>query len=151
MVFSRHDTYRAATRRHSDLKFHMNTLADDFPNLKRDLSLISFANGVLVLPSSPGPDCFERFVPYPPPGAPLPAELVGRTARHHLALPYPTTPETPLLTKILDDQGMSAATQQVLFVLLGRLLFKVGALDSWQVVPYLHGIAGTGNPINQPC
>ena len=145
-VFSNNDTYRASTRRPGDLKFYMATLADEgFPNLERDVSLISFINGVLMLPSLPGPGCSERFVPYPPPGAPLPAELVGRAARHHLRLPYPATPETPLLTKILEDQGMSAATQQVLFVLLGRLLFKVGALDSWQVVPYLHGIAGTGN------
>ena len=116
----------------------------DFPDLVPDRWCISFSNGVLLLPSQPGPDCYERFVPYPSSGAPMPAELVGRTARHHVNLPFPTAPETPLLTKVLDEQDMSPAVQEVLMVLTGRLLFPVGTLDNWQVAPFLHGIAGTG-------
>ncbi len=36
---------------------------------------------------------------------------------------------------------------EVLCGLLGRLLFRVGQLDSWQVYPYIVGVGGTGKSL----
>ena len=109
-------------------------------NLKGDRNLMSFSDGVLVLSEA-------RFVPYTG-GRDPPAGFEGRVARHHIPAPYAARPshDTPLFDALLLHQ-MEPAVVHTLHVLLGRLLFPVGALDNWQVMPYLVGLAGAGKSI----
>jgi hypothetical protein len=55
---------------------------------------------------------------------------------------------TPLFDKILEDQGFKEIEGGAVYVwtliFLGRLLYYVGDLDNWQVMPFLLGRAGTG-------
>lgn len=48
------------------------------------------------------------------------------------------------LEKILKDQNLDEETIYWFFVFLGRLMFKVGERDNWQVLMYLKGVAGSG-------
>jgi energy-coupling factor transporter ATP-binding protein EcfA2 len=50
----------------------------------------------------------------------------------------------PAIHKILDVQGFSYVERDYIFCLLGRMLRKVNAEDSWGVFLYFLGIAGTG-------
>lgn len=48
------------------------------------------------------------------------------------------------LEKILSDQNLEEDTIYWFFVFMGRLMFKVGEKDNWQVLMYLKGVAGSG-------
>ena len=115
---------------------------DDFRNLRRDRRLLSFRNGVLVLPEA-------RFVPVRDGVAP--PELEGRVARHHVDLEYTGGRETPLMDALVEallgdatdaTDASDASRRDVLYMLLGRHLFQVRELDNWQVVPLLLGGGG---------
>lgn len=111
---------------------------DQIPDLEVDLGLLSFSNGVLDLAS-------VQFVEY----AALQSqpeshgELRGRVARHHIPQEYTGACSTPQLDTVLSAQ-MDGDVSELLCALLGRMLFRVGQLDDWQVMPYLVGIGGTG-------
>eukprot|EP00798_Chlamydomonas_sp_ICE-L_P004726 gene4726-biopygen15000 len=53
-------------------------------------------------------------------------------------------PPTPYLQSILDFQKMSPYVSWWMYVFIGRLIYEVGELDEWQVLPYLKGAASTG-------
>ena len=72
--------------------------------------------------------------------------LAGRAARHHIPLPYGGPEGTPMLDMVLDAQ-FDADAKQLLLAMIGRLLFCVGKLDGFQVMPYLVGIGGTGKSL----
>jgi hypothetical protein len=57
---------------------------------------------------------------------------------------HPMCLQTPLFDRILNDQDLCGNTKFWLMAMLGRTLFWSDVLDSWQVVLYLKGIAGTG-------
>jgi phage/plasmid-associated DNA primase len=105
---------------------------DEMPLLVPDKSIISFANGVL--------DIFTmEFVEY----CRLPPDMLTKTARHHIDQEYIRSTETPLLDVIFDAQ-FSREVADILLALMGRALFDVNALDTWQVMGFLVGISGTG-------
>lgn len=57
--------------------------------------------------------------------------------------------ETPLFQGILDYQFRDHPQYRLIcrwvYVLfIGRLLYDAGHLDKWQIMPFIHGIAGTG-------
>ena len=133
--------YNSDNSVHHKLEDHLTYLdPPEFPKLEHDRGLLSFSDGVLVLPEA-------RFVPYTGGPAP-PEEFVGRVARHHIPSPYQSRAslDTPLFDRVLAGQ-MSPAVAHTLHVMLGRLLFPVGALDNWQVMPVLIGAAGTGKSL----
>lgn len=52
---------------------------------------------------------------------------------------------TPHFQSILDYQEFESEVCDWMYVfVIGRMLYEVGELDSWQVVPFLKGRAGTG-------
>jgi phage/plasmid-associated DNA primase len=129
--------YRCSVQRSKDIKTYLAEYDEEaFPGLVRDRALLSFANGVLVLPEN-------RFVPTP--GGVAPPELEGRVARHHIPLEYTGGRETPLMDALVERQfGDSDGRRDLLYALIGRLLFQVKEKDNWQVVPLLIGQGGTG-------
>jgi ABC-type multidrug transport system fused ATPase/permease subunit len=52
--------------------------------------------------------------------------------------------ETPVFSKILNDQEIPLEAQLVVFGLIGRLFYETGEMDNWQVVLWILGRAQTG-------
>ena len=110
---------------------------DEMPEHKPDRDLLSFRNGVLSTGDvlfTPNADIAD--------GHPLCAKV----ARHHIDLEFTGSTDTPLLDTVLDAQ-FDRDVAQLLCALIGRLLFPVGKLDNWQVMPYLVGVGGTGKSL----
>lgn len=59
--------------------------------------------------------------------------------------------ETPNLQRILSYQfKQNKESEQIcrtMYMFLGRLLYEINELDTWQVMPFLKGIAGTGKSL----
>lgn len=51
---------------------------------------------------------------------------------------------TPNLQSVMDYQNFSEDVCRWMYVTFGRLLYNVGELDGWQVIPFLKGLAGSG-------
>jgi hypothetical protein len=108
---------------------------DAMPHHRVNLDIVSFANGVLRLSDG-------AFMPYAGNDAPVDA-----VARHHIDGHYdPADMATPLFDRVLLAQ-LEPEVADLLLALLGRLLFRIGAADRWQVMPYLVGIGGTGKSL----
>ena len=119
------------------MKFLKDYRPKQMPEWKPDRDLISFANGVVRLSTgefSPAADIAPGHA------------LSGKVARRHIDADYTGSAETPLLDTILDHQ-FTPEVAEVLCALLGRLLFRVGELDNWQVLLYLVGLGGTGKSV----
>ena len=52
--------------------------------------------------------------------------------------------ETPLFDSIFEPQMWDQQMLWWMFVFIGRLFYEVSELDSWQVIPFMKGVAGTG-------
>ena len=120
------------------------TKADDYqlPNLERERSTFSFRNGIYRARQ----DRFCRF------------QDVGSSvaAAKYFAADFPEACAaaadwrdipTPHVDSVMESQAWDADVREWLFVLFGRLLYDVGDLDGWQVVPFLLGLAGTGKSL----
>ena len=129
--------FRRASRVFDELlRFLVNYRVDEMPELVRDEDLLSFRNGVLELSSM-------RFTSY---GEGFPESLLERCARHHVDGEYSESATCPLFEQVLSTQ-FEPDVSEVLCALLGRLLFPVGKLDNWQVMPYLVGLGSTGKSL----
>lgn len=51
---------------------------------------------------------------------------------------------TPFMQKIMDYQNFEPDVCKWMYVFLGRLCYDVNDMDSWQVIPFLKGIARSG-------
>ena len=51
---------------------------------------------------------------------------------------------TPLFDSIFSPQNWDHMMIKWMFAFIGRLFYKVNEKDSWQVIPFLKGVAGTG-------
>ena len=126
-------------RRYNELLdfLHKYNHLDNLPAFHPDRDLLSFANGVLVLSTAelvPNADLVPGHA------------LFGRAARHHLPCEYTGSTATPMLDSVTDHQ-FERRVADLLCALLGRMLFQVGQLDKWQVMPYLVGVGGTGKSL----
>lgn len=52
--------------------------------------------------------------------------------------------QVPLFDNIFKYQGYDDHTMEMVYAMLGRLLFPVSNRDAWQVVPFFLGVAGCG-------
>ena len=51
---------------------------------------------------------------------------------------------TPMFDSIFGPQDWDATMIRWMFVFIGRLFYEVNEMDSWQVIPFMKGVAGTG-------
>lgn len=51
---------------------------------------------------------------------------------------------TPLFDSIFEPQEWDQTMVKWMFAFMGRLFYQVNERDSWQVIPFLKGVAGTG-------
>ena len=52
--------------------------------------------------------------------------------------------ETPKFDSIFAPQDWDDSMIKWMFVFIGRLFYEVNEMDSWQVIPFMKGVAGTG-------
>lgn len=138
-------------------------IMDKFPSkykLKRDRNLMSFKNGLLMLPKKNEP-LELRFVRFPPPegaddferGVLENLQRTGLLPCHHVDADVSLKPgsrellphSTPLMDKFLQNQEWhDPKILQTFYALFGRLRFRIGQLDCWQVMILLGHQSGSG-------
>lgn len=52
--------------------------------------------------------------------------------------------KTPKFDSIFEPQNWDDEMLKWMFVFIGRLFYEVNEMDSWQVIPFMKGVAGTG-------
>jgi hypothetical protein len=112
-----------------------------FPNLLKDRNVWGFRNGVYL-----GQE--DRFHCFATAETPLPTSVVACKFFDFDLDPYEgmhwSEIPTPAAQSIFDYQGFPPDVLEWFYVLLGRMMYQVGARDGWQVIPFLLGQAGTG-------
>lgn len=127
-----------------------------FPDLVMDRHVFAFRNGVYhcahrEFDGAPATDVFYAFdgkMPVPP--HLTACNFFDRDFDNFDGVDDWQDIPTPHLHSILAYQKFSKEVCRWMYVFLGRLLFDVGELDGWQVVPFLKGLAGCharGTPI----
>ena len=121
---------------------HLSSSNDyQFRFLEKNRSVFSFRNGVYLARE----DRFYRFGSNDEPLSDsvvsakfFDAELDTFEGTHWRDIP------TPSMHCIMAYQEWPAAVCDWMYIALGRLLYNVGVLDGWQVIPFLHGTAACG-------
>ncbi|KAG5186457.1 hypothetical protein JKP88DRAFT_272693 [Tribonema minus] len=125
----------------------------EFPMLKTTRAWISFKDGIYNAYN-------DIFLTYDDPEIQFPVDMAVCTykpinfAPAYIRPPggiipkgvplHPMCLSTPMFDAIMNDQELCGITKFWLMAMLGRCLFWSDVLDSWQVVLYIKGIAGTG-------
>ena len=118
-----------------------------FPLLVRDRHVFSFKNGIYFAKTD---NAFtDHFVKYDSPEfATLDKNIVScKYFDIDFAYPEACTPEditTPVLDSVYEYQNLDPEVIVINKMFLGRMLYNVGELDNWQVIPFLLGAGGTG-------
>lgn len=123
---------------------HLQNQEDhELPTLSTSRHLFAFLNGVYITRA----DAFHPHDAIPPEYADtasakfFEADLDPQwlAARGWRDIPTPSF-QSILAHQRLDRDGVG----DWMYIMLGRLLYEVGELDNWQVVPFLMGMAATG-------
>lgn len=154
-----YDMWRNATKSKSNIKDAISYLEDcdsaEFPELKKKRGVFSFENGIYFInhPDESGKhmDFWHEFGTTPKP----PSSIV---ACRHFNCEFNNYPEielhewekvpTPNFDKIINYQFCKEEQFKEIvkwmYIFIGKMLYPVGELERWQIMPYLHGIAGSG-------
>lgn len=120
----------------------MLEIVDDvqLPNLKQDRTVSAWKNGLYFAE-------YNAFLPYG--HKDIPTE--GVCACVYIDQKFDNTDygedfmKIPCIIKqILFDQGFDEYEQSFVLAMLGRLIFKPGKYDRWEILAFLWGLAGTG-------
>ena len=106
-----------------------------FPEIETDTDLIAFSNGVFRLSTA-------HFTPFSD-AAGMADILQNKVARHYIPQVFNGSLDTPCFDRIARAQ-LSNEMYDWLLVCIGRLLFPLGTLDNWQVMPIICGEGRTG-------
>lgn len=125
----------------------MRTKDPRFPVLVRDRHVFSFQNGIYFAHAA---DYTDRFVEYGSDEfARLDPNIVScKYFDHDFAYVesgiFPEDIHTPVLDSVYTYQKLDQEIIVINKMLLGRMLYNVGELDNWQIIPFLLGAGGTG-------
>lgn len=129
------------------VKYLENSHDPELQPLKLQRHVRSFTNGVLFFEET---ECTFRFVAFDNPVEKIDRRLEAchffeqnfdhqiLNFRHWYNIP------TPNFERLLESQRMTPEVRAVVYGLLGRLLFRVGHLDKWQIIPFFKGVAQSG-------
>jgi hypothetical protein len=132
---------------------HLTDCVDlQFPELKKNRHTWSFNNGIFQskVPTDDPNVWTCKFLPY---GCEEYNELDPTTVSAKYFdkkfNPYSELDDwyhipTPHMQKVIDYQGFNEEVSRWMYIFIGRLLYDVGELDCWQVIPFFKGIAGSG-------
>jgi Family of unknown function (DUF5906) len=131
-----------------DTVTHLTLCRDiQFPEIQKNRNVWSFRNGIFVGKEWKDDEYTCTFYPY---GSPLDPTIVSckyfdqEFPEHAIQLEDWRKIETPVVQSILDYQRFSEDVCTWMYVFIGRLCFDTNDQDSWQVIPFLKGIAGSG-------
>ena len=129
----------------------------EFKVVRTCRSIMSFSDGLYLVLSDtfvPYVDCDKFKLPEDTAACvyhdmPFAPAYIGRTLNEDESLPvgqpiHPLFLPTPCLDTIMTTQNMSVQVQFWLMAFLGRCLYWSNFLESWQVVLFIKGQAGTG-------
>jgi hypothetical protein len=121
----------------------------EFPDLVKDRRVFSFRNGVYVAKHWDGARYIDVFWPYADKTRTLPQRIVACKYFDTIFDDYAGVQDwydipTPYLQSILAFQEFPEDVARWMYVFIGRLIYEVGELDGWQVIPFLKGTAGSG-------
>lgn len=132
---------------------HLNDCVDlQFPELKKNRHTWSFKNGIFrsKVPTDDPKKFTCQFISY---GSDeyneLDPTIVSAKYFDKEFDPYDSLEDwydipTPHMQKVIDYQGFNEEVSRWMYIFIGRLLYDVGDLDCWQVIPFFKGIAGSG-------
>lgn len=127
----------------SAIAYMSSCLDPQFPPLERDRHLFAFKTGLFNTKTL-------AFVPYGSPAAgalstfTVACKYFDTTFEDHGGLQDWYHIPTPSLQHIMDTQAFPEEVCRWMYVFLGRMLFKLNDLDSWQTIPFFKGCAATG-------
>ena len=153
---ARFDVWKNLTARGSNARDAVKYLSEcsdiQFPEIKKNRNVWSFNNGLFV-----GKEwCMKtgkfktRFYPYDSPEfACLDPTIVSCKYFEKHFTSYDHIDDwwdipTPCFQQILDYQQFDKDVSKWMYVMGGKMCFDVGDIDSWQIIPFLKGIAGSG-------
>lgn len=147
-----------ATKDKSTINFmqtHLKNCKDNsLPDLIKNRNLFSFNNGIYELYQEQEDGKYtDRFYPYE--HKDRPEMETGTVCSKYFDIKMDYQPisdwydiSTPNIDKILDLQFSHEKDYKNIsrwfYILLGRLLYRVGQMDDWQVIAFMKGLAGTG-------
>ena len=128
----------------STINYLKNCMDPEFPDLVPNRLARSYRNGVMLLDM--GAEIFYSFQNL----AVIPKNLV---CCNHYDQEFDSeiwdinhwyNIQTPAFQMILEDQHLDKPVQLIMYAMLGRLLYKVNAVDKWQVILFIKGVAQSG-------
>jgi GTPase SAR1 family protein len=146
------DVWRFMTQNRSNASAVIDYLSNckdpEFPDLIKDRHVFSFSNGVYISKHWDGERFRDVFWPYDS-DRKLPCNIVSCK---YFDLPFDDYANvedwydipTPHLQTIMEFQEWPEDVCRWMYVFIGRLLYEVGEIDCWQVIPFLKGTAGSG-------
>lgn len=132
---------------------YLKTCEDyQFPDLKKDRHVFSFRNGVYITNLKKDGIYYDYFHKY----GSMPRLNDTLVSAKYFDAEFNNFDdvqdwrdiETPNLEKVLRYQYQEEPEKEVIihwfYVFLGRLIFEVGEIDDWQIIPFIRGVAGCG-------
>lgn len=151
-----------ATKDKSTIPFIQNNLKNcvdgSLPYLEKDRNLFSFNNGIYQLFTEEVDEdgnvyYVDKFYPYEKEARPKTKSGVVSSKYFNQSLDFDEEKDwydinTENFQKVLDLQFENDKEYDEIckwmYILVGRLLYKIGELDDWQIIPFMKGLAGTG-------
>ncbi len=131
----------------SAIEYLTNCQDYQLPELHKQRGVYAFTNGVYM--------CREdKFYAFDRQDRPLSDDVVACKFNNlefddYLGYDWRDIP-TPHLDSIMSYQNFEPSVCEWLYVLLGRLLYPLNELDSWQVIPFFKGQASSGKCVGFP-
>jgi hypothetical protein len=131
---------------------HLTNCKDlQFPAIKKNRNVWSFRNGIFIGKFLEKDSYTTRFYSYTSDNFKhLDPTIVSSKyfdqdfCADNLAVPDWYAIPTPHMQSVMDYQDFSENVCRWLYVFCGRLCFPTNEMDSWQVIPFLKGIARSG-------
>jgi len=127
----------------------------EFEDLVRERNIFSFQNGVYITKiwSDEAENWVDQWIPFEGPGTKKLGASIVSCKLFELEFADCSNYDDwfdiiknncPNFTTVMNFQEWPEEVQKWLCIFIGRMLYDVGDLDDWQVMPYLLGMAGTG-------
>jgi hypothetical protein len=150
----KYDMWRNLTSKGSIVKdtiTHLSNCRDmQFPEIKKNRNVWSFQNGILIGKEWDGEKYVSRFYEYDKPACQaldptiVSCKYFDQQFDHYENITDWYDIPTPHMQCVMDYQRFNETVCRWLYVFIGRLCFDTGDMDSWQVIPFLKGIARSG-------
>jgi hypothetical protein len=150
---NKYDMWKNMTHRGSNVSDtikHLTACKDlQFPAITRNRHVWSFRNGLFVGKEWDGHKYVSNFYEYSSDACRALDPTIVSSRYFDVAFDTHAVDDwydipTPHMHKVMEYQKFPDDVCRWLYVFCGRLCFDVNDMDSWQVMPFLKGIAGSG-------